>query len=123
MTSVAFLLDENIPSSVLDAVRRSEPLLTVLHSGHEPGTPESGTLDPDILTFAEEHHLAVVTFDKRTMSIHEAAHRAAGHHTWGVFIFPNGNSLSPGRIAFELRMVWGASDAEEWIDRIENLPY
>jgi hypothetical protein len=53
---------------------------------------------------------------------HIGDHLASGKHTLGVFIFPDGNLLSPGRIADELIIVWVASQAEEWIDRIEYLP-
>ena len=122
MMDTAFLLDENIPPSVAEAIRHGEPLISILHSGHDADAPHGGTLDPDILVFAEENRLALVTFDKRTMPVHEAAHLDAGWQTWGVFLFPNGNLLSPGRIAFELRMIWGASDADEWIDRLVYLP-
>lgn len=123
MTSVAFLLDENVPVSVADAARQTEPLMTVRHAGHDPDTPAGGTLDPEVLIFAEANGYALVTFDKTSMPRHLAAHHAAGRHTWGVFIFPNGNYLSAGRIAAELQLVWGASDADEWIDQVVNLPY
>lgn len=123
MMDVAFLLDENIPVSVVEAIRQWEPLIVMLHAGHDAESPRSGTLDPEVLSFAEEHRLALVTFDKTTMPGHAADHFASGRRTWGVFIFPNGNSLSPGRIAWELRLVWGASSADEWIDLIRYLPF
>ncbi len=31
--------------------------------------------------------------------------------------------LGLGQMAYQLAMFWGASEAEEWIDRQEYLPY
>lgn len=123
MSQVAFLLDENIPGPVIQAVRQVEPLMTARFSGHESGLPPKGTLDPALLIFAEENGYALVTFDINTMPRHVEDHLAAGRHTWGVFVFPNGHHLSAGVIARELQTVWGASVADEWIDRLEFLPY
>ena len=123
MSAVAFLLDENIPTAVVEAVRAAEPALTLLHVGHDVGTPPKGTRDPDVLSYAEANELALVTFDKRSMTTHVADHLTGGHHTWGVFIFPTGNNLGPGRIAEELVLVWATSQKDEWVDPIEFLPY
>lgn len=123
MSQVTFLLDEQIPTSVGDALVALEPAILFRQVGAYPDVPAKGTLDPDVLIFAEEAGFALITFDKRSMRTHVATHLAAGHHTWGVFIFPNGKALSAGRIAEELLMVWTASQAEEWIDQIEFLPY
>lgn len=118
-----FLLDEHVPPAVGNAVAGREPAITVLGVGIDPSSPPTGTLDPDLLAFAEAERLAVVTFDKTTMPGHAARHVAGGRHTWGVFVFPDGNDLSAGRVAAELELVWGASEADEWIDRVEFLPY
>jgi hypothetical protein len=123
MTRVAFLLDENIPAAVARALRQAEPLMTVRYAGHDPDCPPKKTPDPQLLIFAEENGYALVTFDINTMPGHVVDHLAGGRHTRGVFIFPTGNSLSAGRVAQELLTVWGASVADEWIDRIEFLPY
>jgi len=73
--------------------------------------------------FAEANGFALVSFDKKTMPGHILDHLAVGHHTCGVFLFPNGNQLSPGRVADELILVWATSDADEFIDQIVYLPY
>jgi hypothetical protein len=108
---------------VTSAVQTADPAVGVLHVGIDAAAPPKGTRDPELLKFAEDNGLALVTFDKDTMPTHVADHLAAGRRTRGVFIFPNGNNLSPGRIAEELILVWATSEAEEWIDRIEFLPY
>ena len=123
MSQVAFLIDEDVPEAVVDALNRAEPSIAVLKVGLHANAPPKGTLDPDVLRFAETEELALVTFDKTTMSGHVADHLAAGHHTWGVFLFPTGNHLSAGRIAQELVLVWAASQQDEWVDRTQTLPY
>jgi hypothetical protein len=95
----------------------------MIHVGIDPAAPPKGTPDSELLKFAEDNGLALVTFDKETMPLHVADHIATGRHTRGVFIFPNGNALSAGRIAEELILVWATSESEEWTDRIEFLPY
>jgi Domain of unknown function (DUF5615) len=123
VSQVRFLLDEQIPAPVRDAVMAAEPVIEFRQVGIDSDVPPKGTLDPDVLLFAEQERFELVTFDKRTMPDHVADHLAAGHHTWGVFLFPKGNYLSAGRIAEELVLVWAASQHDEWVDRIEKLPY
>jgi hypothetical protein len=123
MSQVQFLLDEHIPDAVLDALTAAEPSIAVRKIGVHTNAPPKGTLDPDVLAFAEAEELAIVTFDKNTMPAHTTAHLAAGRHTWGIFLFANGNAMSAGRIAEELVLVWATSQRDEWVDQIEYLPY
>jgi hypothetical protein len=120
---VTYLLDEHMNPAVLDTLHRIEPAIRSKLVGWDDDVPPKQTPDPALLTFAELEQMAIVTFDKTTMPGHIADHLAAGRHTWGVFIFPHGDRLSPGRIAHELVMVWGTSTLEEWVDRVEYLPY
>jgi hypothetical protein len=122
VSAVAFLLDENIPAPVRNALLALAPTARVRTVGVDPDVPPKRTPDPDLLIFAEAEGFALVTFDKDTMPDHASNHLAAGRHTWGVFIFPNGNKLSAGRVASELVMIWGASQPTEWTDLIVFLP-
>ena len=123
MTQVQYLLDEQMPVAVREALEAAEPAIIVRQVGAQSDAPPKGTLDPEVLLFAEREQLVLVTFDKRSMPGHVTDHLAAGHHTCGVFIFQNGNALSAGRVAGELVFVWATSPADEWVDRIEYLPY
>lgn len=123
MTQVAHLLDEHIDPAVLGAVHGIEPAIRVVLVGWDADAPPKQTPDSELLVFAEREQMAVVTFDKTTMPGHVADHLAAGRHTRGVFIFPKGNDLSPGRVAEELVLIWATSERDEWTDRIEYLPY
>ena len=122
MSKVAFLLDEHVPVAAGNAVLGLQPEVRLRIVGTHPDVPPKRTPDPDLLIFAETEGYALVTFDKDTMPGHAAAHTAAGRHTRGVFVFPNGNHLSAGRIAHELVTIWGASEAEEWADETVFLP-
>jgi hypothetical protein len=122
VSAVALLLDENIPAPVRNALLALLPAARIRTVGVDPDVPPKRTLDPDLLVFAEAEGFSLVTFDKDTMPGHAADHVAAGRHTWGVFVFPDGNNMSAGRIASELVMIWGASQQDEWIDLVAFLP-
>jgi hypothetical protein len=55
------------------------------------------------------------------MPRHVAAHLAAGHHMWGVLIIRQEKTWR--EIAEGLLLIWAASSAEEWQDRIEWIPW
>lgn len=54
------------------------------------------------------------------MPSHLEAHWAAGGHLWGLLWIRPGIAL--GRLAQELHLIWEASEAEEWVDRVEWVP-
>lgn len=121
MSQVAFLLDEHMPLALVNALLGAEPSIDVTCVG-QPGGPPKRTPDQQLIELAELEGRAIVTFDKSTMPGHAAAHNAMGGHTFGVFIFKD-DHLSPGRMASELVMIWTASEPDEWIDRVEYLPW
>lgn len=120
MNQVAYLFDEHVPSAVLKALLTAEPSIRILVVG-QPGAPPKRTPDHDLLAYAEAEQMAVVTNDRNTMPQHAADHLAAGHHTWGVFIYDL-YGMSPGSLADDLLTIWFASPADEWIDQIVFLP-
>ena len=123
MSRISVLLDEHMPSFVGDAMIELEPSVNVVQVGVDPVAPPKGTLDPDVLKYAEANGLALVTFDKNTMIDDMYRHLENGRHTWGMFLFPNGNQLGAGIVADSLIFIWAATEAEEWIDKLEYLPY
>ncbi len=123
MSVVSFLLDEHVSPAVANAIRSVEPTIQVLSVGIDADAPLKQCSDQSLLEFAEAGRWSLVTFDKTTMPLHATEHCAKGLRTWGVFVFPNGNRMSAGRIAEELVMIWATSEAEEWIDRVDYLPF
>jgi hypothetical protein len=120
MSTVSFLCDECVPDTLLAYLSQTEPGMVLLSVGL-PGMPARGTKDPGVLMFAESMRLALLSQDKRTMPGHIAAHLASGHHTWGVFFLRPGFPVK--QIGNDILLVWAASQAEEWLDRIEYLPW
>jgi hypothetical protein len=115
-----FLLDENEPPRLKAALLRLNPNIDVLRVG-EPGAPDLGTLDPDLLRYLDISQRALVTSNRASMPGHIEAHFAVGGHLWGMFIARPGTPVAV--LAQELYLIWEASEAEEWIDQISWLPY
>jgi hypothetical protein len=111
-----FLLDENLSPRLTKAVHRRYPAIDVLRIGDE-GTPPLGTLDPDILRYLEATRRALVTDNRESIPGHLDDHFAAGGQHWGIFVVRK--SAPFGLLAAELYLYWEASEAEEWINRIE----
>lgn len=116
---VRFLIDEDLPPDYVRELRRYRPEIDVLRVGMA-GAPDLGTLDPAILLFCEREQRALVTENRATMPGHEAVHLAAGHHHGGIFKLRRGYSF--GAYLAELRLIWDASEADEWVDQSHWLP-
>ncbi len=119
-----FLLDENQRGLLWRAVQRhnqqsAEPL-DVTRVGDSPDLP-LGAADPEILLWAEREDRILVTFDKSTTANHLANHLRAGHHSPGIFMLRRGCQVAD--VVAHLALVVQASEAWEWQDRIEFVPY
>jgi len=117
---VRFLLDENEPPRLKAGLLRFNPTIDVLRIG-EPGAPSLGTPDLDMLRYLEVSQRILVTSNRTSMPAHLEAHWAAGGHLWGLFwVRPR---IPISRLAQDLYLVWEASEAEEWIDRLDWIPF
>ncbi|NJM73738.1 MAG: DUF5615 family PIN-like protein [Scytonema sp. RU_4_4] len=117
---VRFLLDENLPPRLKVAVLRLNPGIDILRVG-EPDAPQLGTPDPDVLLYLERSQRLLVTDNRASMPAHMEAHWAAGGKIWGLFwVRPR---IPLGQLAQELLLVWETTEAEEWIDRLEWIPF
>ncbi|MCE9533106.1 MAG: DUF5615 family PIN-like protein [Planctomycetes bacterium] len=121
MSQVAYLFDEHMPDALINAMVTREPSISILRIG-QPGVPPKGTLDPQVIEFAERERLAIFTHDKSTMAAHAYAYSASGRSTFGVFIWTPELARVVGA-ASDLIMIWAASAAEEWMNRVEYLPF
>jgi hypothetical protein len=119
MNKPRFLIDEDTARFLAGALRQKEPAVDIIRVG-DPGTPPSGTLDPDLLIAAENLGRVLITQDKRTMPGHLADHFAAGRHTAGVMLLRQGFALS--RIVQEILNHWATTTADDWIDRTVYIP-
>lgn len=119
MSRPRFFCDEDVDPDLIRGLLALEPTIDISRVG-QPGAPPLGSSDPDLLLFKEAQGRAFLTLDVGTMRQHVVNHWRTGHHTWGVF-FLNPNS-SFGRLIAEIMLIWGASEADEWIDWMEFLP-
>lgn len=79
-----------------------------------------GVGDPQVLAIAAHEGRLLVTHDQTTMPRHFAEF-VTEHASSGVLIAPQ--HLSVADVAEELLLVWAATEADEWINRICFLPF
>ncbi|PSP04680.1 MAG: hypothetical protein BRC47_03580 [Cyanobacteria bacterium QS_7_48_42] len=117
---VCFLLDENLSPRFKTAVLRLNSEIDILRVG-DANVPPFGTPDADLLHYLELSQRLLVTDNRESMPEHLREHWAEGGHIWGLFwVHPH---LSTGRLAQELVMVWETSEAEEWMEITDWIPF
>ena len=119
MTTIHYLLDENMPHSVRDQLLYHEPTLQVLCIGDDIA-PSCGTPDPLLLDWIEKNDYILVSRNRKTMPVHLKEHLDRGKHVPGVLLIRRGISI--GRLVEDLLLIWGASELKDYQDRIEYLP-
>lgn len=115
-----FLIDENLSLDFVSAIKQLDATIDVIAVGTD-GAPPKGTLDPDILLFCEAEQRALVTNNRASMPGHEHDHFATGKHHWGVFTLKDGFGI--GAYAAAIHLLWAASEAEEWADLSDWIPW
>ena len=85
MSKVRYLLDENVNPILRSALLSREPNLTVRQVGML-GTPEYGTLDPEILIWREDNGFILLTRNRKSMLVHLQEHLAQNRPANGIFI-------------------------------------
>ena len=119
MTPLRFLLDEHIPRAIQSQLLRLGVDIDVLAVG-QSSAPPRGTSDPDILLWIERTGYILITANRRTIPEHMRAHYAAGHRIPGILLLKRG--ISMGKVIEQLYLLWAASDAKEYVDKILYLP-
>lgn len=111
-----FLADADFSQLVIRGLRRREPLVDFQFADE---ADLAGRPDIEVLEIAANSQRVLVTHDRKTMP------RAFGdlvlrRQSPGVLILPQ---HLPVAIAIdELLLVWSASHAEDWINRISTIP-
>ncbi|PSB43232.1 hypothetical protein C7B67_24095 [filamentous cyanobacterium Phorm 6] len=117
---IRFLLDENLPPKLKSAVLNLQPEIDILRVG-DSNAPTLGTLDSEILIYLESSKRLLVTDNRKSIPGHLEEHWAAGGQSWGlVWVRPSG---SIGRWAETIHFIWETTEAEEWIDKLDWIPY
>lgn len=80
----------------------------------------AGVRDPDVLALAAEQGRILVSHDFQTMPRHFADFLQAHGSSPGLILVPQYFPI--GEAVEELVVIWGASEAEEWQNRILEIP-
>jgi hypothetical protein len=113
---VRFQADADLHQMIVTALVRREPGVDS-HTATTAGL--SGLLDPQVLERAATAGRALVSHDQSTMPQHFAAF-IQNQQSAGLLIVPQ--YLPYAVVVEELLLIWAASEAEEWINRIAYLP-
>ena len=111
-----FQADADFNQKIVLGLRRREPVVDFVdaRAGGVVGVP-----DPDVLHRAADLGRIVVSHDRRTMPAHFARF-LNGRSSPGLIIVPQ--DLDIGLAIEDLLLVWAASDADEWRDKVGFLP-
>lgn len=119
MTSLAYLLDENVDPRLRRAIASRAPGLDVWCVG-DPGARPLHTDDPTILAWCEANDIVLVTNNRASMPVHLEDHLADGRHVPGIFILHP--TMTLGETADDLALIGMASRPDEYVDLIRFLP-
>ena len=113
---IRFQADADLNQAILQGTTRREPTID-FQTANGAGLP--GLNDIEVLTIASNDGRTLVTHDRKTMPIYFGEFITA-HTSPGVLIIPQYVSVSSA--VEELILIWSATEAEEWINRICYLP-
>ena len=120
---ITFVIDEHYRDTLWVAIQHHNARGVNPIDGVRVGDPADlprGTLDPDLLLWAEREGRVIVTEDHRTMPTHLADHLQAGHHSPGVLIVRLGSTLP--QVVFHLALVAYAEDPDNLRDTYDFIP-
>ena len=112
-----FQADNDLRSSIRVGVVRREPAIDFQSA---QGARLDGVPDGEVLRLAAEQGRILVSHDENSMPGHFRNFLAAGNRCPGVLIVPQ--EAATGLVIESLVLLWVASEAEEWRDRIVWLP-
>jgi predicted nuclease of predicted toxin-antitoxin system len=113
---VRFQADADLDGRVLRGLRRAAPEVDI-RTANDAGL--AGLKDPQVLQIAADSGRILVSQDRRTMPLHFTRY-VAGAQSPGVILLREAIPIS---IAIEeLALIWNASEATEWINRLVWIP-
>jgi len=113
---IRFQADADLNEIIIKALLRREPGID-FQTAQVAGL--AGLKDRDVLTLAARSSRLLVTHDRRTMPKHFAEFIAT-ETSAGVLVVPQ--KMPVTNVVEELILIWAATEAEEWRNRIYSLP-
>ena len=118
-----YVLDENLRGVLWQAIQqhnnRGAFPIDIVRVGDPPDLP-LGTVDPDILLWAERQGRIFVSLDKKTLPSHLAQHLQSGRHSPGIFLVIPSSTLT--EIVDYLLYAAYAGDPLDYADGIRFFP-
>jgi hypothetical protein len=119
VSRLRFLLDEHLAHVIQSQLMQIEPEIEILVMG-QPFAPAIGTSDQEILLWLEHTGYVLVTNNRRTMPDHIQVHYDTGRRLPGIFLLKRQARI--GQVIEQLYLLWVASEAEEYTDKVLYLP-
>jgi hypothetical protein len=117
MSQPRFLADHDFNEHIVVGVRRSEP---TIEFSRVRDLGMSDRPDAEILEYADQQRLLIVSHDVNTMPAAAYVRLAAGKTIAGLLMVQQTDPV--GVIIENLLLIWSASEAEEWNNQICFLP-
>lgn len=113
---IRFQADADLNQNIVKATLRREPSID-FQTAHTAGL--EGLDDNAVLALATEQGRVLVTHDRKTMP-HHFGEFILSKTSPGVLIIPQ--KLPISQAVDDLVLIWAATEAEEWVNRIFVLP-
>ncbi len=117
MSRIRFLADQNLNEDIVAGLLRHDTAIQIVRT-RDVGLTEAA--DPDLLAYAAQERLIVISHDLRSMPAHAYARVREGLAMPGLFMVRQTDPIGPP--IESLFLVWSASDAEEWSGQVIYLP-
>ena len=114
---IRFLADADLNKAIVSGLVRREPSIDFV-TAHAAGL--RGMSDAEVLALAMRQQRVLVSHDVSTMPAQYRAFRATEVRSPGVFLVPQ--SAEVGTAIESLLLIWLASDAADWENRLVWLP-
>ena len=118
MSQLRFLADHDLNEHIVVGVRRREPTIEFLHV-RDLGMNDKP--DAEILEYADQQGLIVVSHDVNTMPAEAYARLATGKTIAGLLLVQQTQPIAA--IIENLLLIWLASETEEWKNQVCFLPF
>jgi len=117
MSRPRFLADHDLNEHLVHGVLRREPAIEFIRV-RDIGMHERS--DVEVLAYAAEHQLIVVSHDVNTMPANAYTRIRAGAPVAGLLMVKQSDPV--GMVIDDLILIWPASEAEEWQSVVGFLP-